>query len=71
MTVQNFVKILWTVFEKFEISMKRSGEKNSTIALVENFFRLLKIIAIEKLVFLLFMIFQSLESRILKTLEKL
>ena len=27
MTVQNFVKIVWTVFEKFEIFMKRSGEK--------------------------------------------
>ena len=26
MTVQNFVKIVWTVFEKFEIFMKR-GEK--------------------------------------------
>ena len=27
MTVQNFVKIVWTVFEKFEIFIKRSGEK--------------------------------------------
>ena len=27
MTVQNFVKIVWTVFEKFEFFMKRSGEK--------------------------------------------
>ena len=27
MTVQNFVKIVWTVFEKFEIFMKRLGEK--------------------------------------------
>ena len=27
MTVQNFVKIVWTVFEKFAIFMKRSGEK--------------------------------------------
>ena len=27
MTVQNFVKIVWTVFEKFENFMKRSGEK--------------------------------------------
>ena len=27
MTVQNFVKIVWTVFEKFDIFMKRSGEK--------------------------------------------
>ena len=27
MTVQNFVKIVWTVFEKFEIFMKSSGEK--------------------------------------------
>ena len=25
--LQNFVKIVWTVFEKFEIFMKRSGEK--------------------------------------------
>ena len=25
MTVQNFMKIVWTVFEKFEISKKRSG----------------------------------------------
>ena len=32
MTVQNFMKIVWTVFEKFEIFMKRSGEKNDTIA---------------------------------------
>ena len=29
MTVQNFVKIGWTVFEKFEIFMKRSGEKKT------------------------------------------
>ena len=29
MTVQNFVKIVWTVFEKFEIFMKRSGEKKT------------------------------------------
>ena len=28
MTVQTFVKIVWTVFEKFETFMKRSGEKN-------------------------------------------
>ena len=27
MTVQNCVKIVWTVFVKFEIFMKRSGEK--------------------------------------------
>ena len=27
MTVQNFMKIVWTVFEKFEIFMKMSGEK--------------------------------------------
>ena len=26
MTVQNFMKIVWKVFEKFEIFMKRSGE---------------------------------------------
>ena len=29
MTVQNFVKIVWTVFEKFEIFMKSSGEKKT------------------------------------------
>ena len=27
MTVQNFMKIVLTVFEKFEIFMKRSGDK--------------------------------------------
>ena len=27
MTVQTFMKIVWTVFEKFEIFVKRSGEK--------------------------------------------
>ena len=27
MTVQNFMKIVWTVFEKFEIFMKSLGEK--------------------------------------------
>ena len=27
MTVQNFIKIVWTGFEKFEIFMKRSGER--------------------------------------------
>ena len=27
MTVQNFMKIVWSVFEKFETFMKRSGEK--------------------------------------------
>ena len=27
MTVQNVMKIVWTVFEKFELFMKRSGEK--------------------------------------------
>ena len=34
MSVQNFMKIVWTVFEKFEVFMKRSGEKqrNDTIA---------------------------------------
>ena len=32
MTVQNFMKIVWTVSEKFEIFMKRSGaKKNDTI----------------------------------------
>ena len=30
MTVQNFMKILWTVFEKLEIFIERSGEKNDT-----------------------------------------
>ena len=28
MDVQIFMEIVWTVFEKFEIFMKRSGEKN-------------------------------------------
>ena len=45
MTVQNFMKIVWTVFEKFEISMKgeKKKQKNDTIAqVVENCFRLLK-----------------------------
>ena len=35
MTVQNFMKIVWIVFEKFEIFIERSGEKkqkNDTIA---------------------------------------
>ena len=27
MTVQNFMKIVWIVFEKFEIFIERSGEK--------------------------------------------
>ena len=27
MTVQNFTKKVWTVFEKFKISIERSGEK--------------------------------------------
>ena len=27
MTVQNFMKIVWIVFENIEIFMKRSGEK--------------------------------------------
>ena len=27
MTVHNFMEILWTVFEKFEIFIERSGEK--------------------------------------------
>ena len=26
-TVQNFMETVWTAFEKFEIFMKRSGEK--------------------------------------------
>ena len=29
MTVQNFMKIVQTVFEGFEIFMKRSGEKKT------------------------------------------
>ena len=33
MTVENFAEIVWTVFEKFEIFIERSGE-NVTIALV-------------------------------------
>ena len=35
MTVQNFVKIVWTVFEKFEIFMKRSGEKTRAACAVK------------------------------------
>ena len=31
MTVQNFMKIVWTLFEKFEIFMKRSGEKKTRL----------------------------------------
>ena len=27
--LQNFIKIVWTVFDKFEILMKRSGEKKT------------------------------------------
>ena len=34
MTVQNLIKIVRTVFEKFEIFIERSGEKG-TIALVQ------------------------------------
>ena len=33
MTVQIFMEIVWTVFEKFEIFVQRSGEKNLTIAI--------------------------------------
>ena len=29
MTVQNFMKNVWTVFEKFEIFIERSGEKKT------------------------------------------
>ena len=29
MTVQNYIKIVRTVFEKFEVFMKRSGEKHT------------------------------------------
>ena len=29
MTVQNSMKIVWTVFEKFEIFKKRSGENKT------------------------------------------
>ena len=29
MTVNNFMKIVWTVFEKFEIFMKKVGEKKT------------------------------------------
>ena len=28
--LQNFMKIVWTVFEKFEIFIERSGEKKTT-----------------------------------------
>ena len=36
------MKIVWTVFERFEIFMKRSGEKKQKKR--QNFFRLLKMI---------------------------
>ena len=42
MTVLNYMKIAWTVFEKFEILIERSGEKSTTAQVVENVFRLLK-----------------------------
>ena len=38
MTVQNFTKIVWTVFEKFEIFMKRSGEKKHDCISSRKFF---------------------------------
>ena len=38
MTVQNFVKIVWTDFEKFEIFMKRSGEKKHDCISSRKFF---------------------------------
>ena len=44
LTAQNFIKIAWAVFDKFEIFMKGREKKNDTIAkVVENFFRLLKV----------------------------
>ena len=43
MTVQNFMKIVWTVFEKFEIFIERSGEKDDCIS-SRKFFRLLQTI---------------------------
>ena len=45
MTVQIFMKIVWTVFEKFETFIERPGEeKNDTIAYIfEKFIRFLKI----------------------------
>ena len=43
MIVQNFMEIVRTVFDKFEIFMKGQEKKNDTIvSVVENFFRLLK-----------------------------
>ena len=40
MTVQNFMTIVWTVFEKFEIFMKRSGEKKRHDCIsIRKFFR--------------------------------
>ena len=32
MTVETFIEILWTFFEKFGIFIEMSGEKNVTIA---------------------------------------
>ena len=36
MTVQNFMEMVWIVFEKFEIFIGGSGEKNVTIAKVQS-----------------------------------
>ena len=38
MTVQNFMKIVWTVFEKFKIFMKMSGEKKHDCITSRKFF---------------------------------
>ena len=37
-----FMKIVWTAFEKFEISIERSGEKRYECISIQNFFWLLK-----------------------------
>ena len=43
MTVQKFIKIVWTFVEKCESFIEKSGEKKGTIAeVVKNVFRLLK-----------------------------
>ena len=36
MTVQSFMEIEWTVFEKFEVFMKRSREKIKKIPTTKN-----------------------------------
>ena len=35
--VLNNIKIVWTVFEKFQIFMERSGKESTSTQVVENF----------------------------------